>query len=69
MSTRGIREEVVKMIDKLGGRKFIYAILVLVMSFALVVAGKLETQAFLSFAEMVGGIYVIGNVASDLVNK
>jgi hypothetical protein len=57
------------MIDQLGGRKFVYALLVVVLAFVLVVVGKLTTDAFIGFAETMGGIYVIGNVAEAVTNK
>ena len=55
--------------DKLGGRKFIYAASVVILAFVLVVTKYLEAAEWLKFAELVGGIYVIGNVANKGVEK
>ena len=57
------------MIEKLGGRKFIYAMVAVVMSFVLVLLKELEPDIFLKFIEIIGGIYVIGNVATTIANK
>ncbi len=57
------------MIEKLGGRKFIYALIVVVMVFVGWILGKLDAQQFINFATSIGGIYVAGNVLTDLVNK
>lgn len=48
-------------------RKFIYAMSVIIMGFSLVMVGKLEPQAFLSFAELIGGIYIAGNLGAKLI--
>lgn len=57
------------MIDQLGGRKFIYALLVVILTFILVVIGKLAVDSFIAFAETIGGIYIIGNVMDTVANK
>jgi hypothetical protein len=50
-------------LDKIGGRKFIFAILLIVIGYLLVDKGKLTADSFLNYAEFVGATYVIGNVA------
>lgn len=52
------------MIEKFGGRKFIIAILSLIMLFVLVILEKIESQEFLATLIGVGGTYGIGNVVS-----
>jgi len=52
------------MIEKFGGRKFIIAILSLIMLFVLVILGKIESSEFLATLIGVGGTYGIANVTS-----
>lgn len=42
--------------------KFIFAVLITILGFVLVAIGKVSGQEFLTFAEVVGGTYVLGNV-------
>jgi hypothetical protein len=53
------------MFDAIGGRKFVYAILVVVLGFVLVFIGKVTAEDWMNFASIVGGIYVIGNIVSQ----
>lgn len=55
--------------DILGGRKFIFAVLLTILAFVLVFVGKLTADAFIAFAQVIGGIYVVGNVASTVADK
>lgn len=57
------------MIEKIGGRKFIYAILAVLLAFGLTLAGQLKSADFISFVEVIGGIYVIGNLGTKLTSK
>ena len=50
-------------------RKFIFAILVVVMGYILVLLGKVNAQEFFSFAQLIGGIYIVGNIASRVTSK
>lgn len=54
--------------DLLGGRKFIYCLLVVAASFVLVLLGKLTPSDFTSFAQVMGGLYIVGNVANTVAN-
>jgi len=54
------------MIDKLGGRKFLFAILALILSFVLVVLKIVEAKDFLEFIKWVAGIFVVGNASVDI---
>ncbi len=54
------------MIDSLGGRKFTFAVVVTIMAFILVVIGKLSVEPFLQFVAVVGGTYVVGNIAEHV---
>lgn len=57
------------MIEKLGGRKFILGMTLVVMGFVLVLTGRITADTFFSFAEVVGGTYVVGNVASKIATR
>ena len=57
------------MIEKLGGRKFVFGMMLIVLSFVLVCVGKLETEIWTQFVSIVGGTYVLGNVASRITDK
>lgn len=52
------------MIEQLGGRKFLFALLVSVLGFVLVLTKSLTSQEYLKFLEVVGATYVLGNVVS-----
>ncbi|MBC7238627.1 MAG: hypothetical protein H5T71_00820, partial [Chloroflexi bacterium] len=53
----------------LGGRKFLFAVLVVVLAFALVLARLADAEQWMRFVEIVGGAYVLGNVASKFTPK
>lgn len=53
--------------DPLLSRKFIYAVLVLLLGFALVALKVITGDAWINLAQTMGGIYVIGNVAGQFV--
>ena len=55
------------MIDKLGGRKFIFAVLAVVAGFYLVTIDKVTAEQWMNFTSIIGGIYVIGNVVSKTI--
>lgn len=55
--------------NNLTSRKFIYAILVVIMAFSMVIMGKVEPKVFLDFASLIGGIYVVGNLGSKIIDK
>ena len=56
-------------LEKLGGRKFIISILLLVGSFILVLVNKLDVSEFIRQSEIILGIYGITNVATKIVTK
>lgn len=56
------------MIDLLS-RKFLLSIAILIAVFVLVLTGKSEVNQFIDLAKVVLGIYVTGNVTTDLVNR
>lgn len=58
----------VERLEGLLSRKFLYAIMVIVMSYVLVLTGRVEPKEFMDFATVIGGIYVIGNVGTQIVN-
>lgn len=52
-------------IDKLGGSKFIFAILALILAFVLTINKLLTGQEFVTFAIGIGGTFVLGNVLNQ----
>lgn len=52
-------------LDKYGGRKFLYAILVVVLGFVFVCIGATTSDLWFDFAKFMGVVYVAGNVAVD----
>lgn len=42
---------------------------VVLMAFILVLVGKVIPTDFLSFTEVIGGSYILGNVTSKIINK
>lgn len=57
------------MLEKLGGRKFIFGVLLIVMGFVFVILNKVTVDAFFSFAQVIGGGYILGNVATKVITK
>jgi len=53
--------------ELLGGRKFVFALVMLIASFALVLVGDLPAIDWVKFAEVIGGIFVIGNVSTKAI--
>ncbi len=54
------------MIEQLGGRKFVYAVLALLLGFILVMFSKVDANQFLEFTKWIAGIFVAGNAAVDV---
>jgi len=52
------------MLEMLGGRKFVFAILSMVLAFVLVLTGFVTSAEWLKFVEFLGVTYVAGNVVS-----
>jgi hypothetical protein len=50
-------------------RKFIFAILAVLLGFGLVLTKYLDANQWLNFVQVIGGIYVIGNVVSHGLDK
>jgi len=50
--------------EPLLSRKFIYAVLVVILGFALTITNNVSAEEFFKFSELIGLTYVIGNVAS-----
>ena len=50
-------------------RKFIFAILVTVLSFVLLVLERVTSEQWLLFIEVIGATYVIGNVGTKIADK
>lgn len=57
------------MIEKIGGRKFIYTILLTFLGFVFVLMGKMTAKEYLDFCIVIGGIYTAGNVVSKFTSQ
>ena len=51
-----------EIIESLGGRKFVFAIVLVVGMFSLALAGKISFDQLTSVCEWIFGIFVTGNV-------
>lgn len=56
------------MTDKLGGRKFIFALLVTILGFSLVVLHQVNPKDWFAFIQLIGGIYVLSNMSEKAVD-
>lgn len=56
------------MAENLLSRKFIFAILVSVLSFVMVLVEKLSPSDWLEFEAVIGAVYVIGNSVEKIVD-
>lgn len=54
------------MMEQIGGRKFVYAVLALVLGFILVMSNKVDANQFLEFTKWIAGIFVVGNATVDV---
>ena len=52
------------LIEMAGGRKFVFALLAIVLGFVMVMTGATTAKEWMGFVELLGGIYVTGNVVS-----
>lgn len=57
------------MINKIGGRKFIYILLLTIIGFVFVLMGKMTAKEYLDFCVLISGIYIVGNVATKFTNN
>ena len=48
-------------------RKFIYAMLSVTLAFVLVCLDRVQAKEFLTFVEVIGFTYILGNVATKFV--
>lgn len=53
--------------ERLLSKKFIFALAVSIMGFVLVLLKETDANTFFKFVELIGGIYVVGNI-SDKIN-
>ncbi len=51
------------------GRKFIFAILVTILGFILVLTGYVKAVDWQNFVMVMGGIYVLGNLGDRITKK
>lgn len=57
------------MLENLGGRKFVFGVILVIMGFVFTLLGKVSVEAFFTFASVVGASYIVGNVATKAVLK
>ena len=50
-------------------RKFLLSLLLVILSFVLVLIGKLTSKEWIDFVMVISGIYTLGNVSSKFVKK
>lgn len=55
--------------DKLGGRKFVFAVVLTALSFILVLTKSLSAKEWIIFASGLGAVYVVGNLTDHQINK
>jgi len=58
-----------KRLESLLSRKFIFAILVTILSFVLVILKLITPEQWLEFTAVIGVTYVIGNTVSKFTNS
>jgi hypothetical protein len=56
-------------IEKLGGRKFVLTVILLVAMFGLAMTGKIAVEMFVNFVEVVSGMYLGANVIAKFSGK
>jgi hypothetical protein len=54
--------------ESLLSRKFVYAILIVILSYSLVLMDKFDAQRWMDGVIALGGIYIIGNVAARITD-
>lgn len=54
-----------KFLDNLNSKKFLFGILLVVLSFVFVLVGKMSATDWITFVGVVGGMYVVINVATQ----
>lgn len=50
-------------------RKFLFSILAILLAFVLVLQGMVKSEDFLSFVQVIGATYIVGNVASKFAGN
>lgn len=55
--------------DTLGGRKFIFGLIITFMGFGLVIGKYIDVQFFFNFINIVFATYIVGNVGESVSNK
>lgn len=51
------------------GRKFVFAVLVTILGFILVLFGKVSAGDWQNFVMVISGIFVVGNISEKIVKK
>lgn len=54
-------------IDSLLSRKFLFSAVSVLLAYTLVLSGKVEPKEFFNFVEIMGGAYILGNVATKII--
>lgn len=57
------------LMEEIGGRKFVFSILLTIFSFALVLTGFVDSKVWLDFVKFLLASYIAGNVATKFAIK
>lgn len=57
------------MFNDIGGRKFIFALFVILLGFILVVTKFVDSATWLTFVNITGATYVVGNLGDSYVKN
>lgn len=51
------------------GRKFVFAVLVTILGFILVLGGKVSAENWQTFVMVISGLFIAGNLGDKIINK
>ena len=54
--------------EKLGGRKYILSVGLVILSYILVFVGKITPKEWTDFVMVIAGAYIVGNVGSKIAD-
>lgn len=58
-----------KLFNDAVGRKFVFAVLVTILGFVLVLAGKVSAGDWQAFVMVISGLFIVGNLGDKIINK
>ena len=54
--------------EQFGGRKFLFCLLLTVLSFVLVLTKSITSKEWTDFIMVIGGLYILGNVGAKIAD-